>query len=194
MLDAMVAFLWPDAGADRILLGDGIDHRPPIGGAGRLLRFADGWATTMTLTDSEFEGLCRAFGVHELASDPRFATVAERIRHRDELRAAIDRTVGPVAARMTLDEAESVPFGRVNRVEDLGGDPQVAARDLFHERDHPVAGPLREVRPAPRFGSTPARPGAPAPKLGEHTREILEEIGLGAEVDGWLERGIVAEP
>ncbi|MDX1383848.1 MAG: CoA transferase, partial [Thermoanaerobaculia bacterium] len=78
MLDAVICFLWPDAAADRILLGDGIDERPPIGAAGHVARFRDGAAATMTLTDSEFQGLCRAYEVPELAADPRFATVLDR--------------------------------------------------------------------------------------------------------------------
>ena len=87
MLDSAIAFLWPDGGADSILLGDGVDHRPPIGAAGYLTAFRDGWATTMALSDAEFEGLCGALDMSDVARDPRFASIGERQRHRDELRA-----------------------------------------------------------------------------------------------------------
>ena len=67
----------------------------------------------------------------------------------------------------------------------------VANRTLV-ESKHPAAGRLREPRPAPRFGATPARVGAPAPGLGEHTDEVLAELGLGEQVSALRESGVVA--
>jgi crotonobetainyl-CoA:carnitine CoA-transferase CaiB-like acyl-CoA transferase len=200
MLDAAIAFLWPDAGADSILLGEGVDHRPPIGAAGYLTRFRDGWATVMTLSDAEWQGMCHALDLDALGRDPRFATLAERQRHRDELRAALDAQVAPRARELTVAEAEArfeavhVPFGRVNSVGDLPADPQVAAAGVFVESAHPVAGRLREARPAPRFGATPAHAGGPAPRIGQHTRQILVELGLAQDVQGLLDDGVVFEP
>ena len=52
----------------------------------------------------------------------------------------------------------------------------VAHNEMFRELDHPIAGRLRDTRPAPRFRETPAEPGGPAPELGQHTREILAEV------------------
>jgi crotonobetainyl-CoA:carnitine CoA-transferase CaiB-like acyl-CoA transferase len=200
MLDAAITFLWPDAGADSILLGDGIDHRPPIGSAGYLTRFRDGWATVMALSDAEWQGLCGALDLDALATDPRFATIAARQRHRDELRAALDAQVAPRALELTLAEAEArfdaahVPFGRVNGVDELAADPQVVASQVLIESDHPVAGRVREARPAPRFGTTPARAGGPAPLIGEHTRAILTELGMAGEILELLAAGVVSEP
>jgi crotonobetainyl-CoA:carnitine CoA-transferase CaiB-like acyl-CoA transferase len=200
MLDAAIAFLWPDAGADSILLGEGIEHRPPIGAAGYLTAFRDGWATVMALSDGEFEGLCGALDMSDLARDERFATIAGRQRHRDELRAALDARGAPRALELTIAEAEArfeaahVPFGRVNRIDDLLADPQVASSGIFVESDHPTAGHLREARPAPRFGSTPAQAGGPAPRIGEHTRQVLAEIGMADRIDDLLAAGVVTEP
>jgi crotonobetainyl-CoA:carnitine CoA-transferase CaiB-like acyl-CoA transferase len=200
MLDSAIAFLWPDGGADSILLGDGVDHRPPIGSAGYLTAFKDGWATTMALSDVEFEGLCGALDMSDVAHDPRFATLSARQLHRDELRAILDTRAAARALEMPLDEAEArcqaahVPFGRVNRIDDLADDPQVRASGIFVESEHPIAGAIREARPAPRFGATPAAAGGPAPRIGEHTREILAEIGLGGETATLLAAGIVTEP
>ena len=200
MLDSAVAFLWPDGGADSILLGEGIEHRPPIGAAGYLTAFSDGWATLMALSDAEFQGLCGALDMPDVACDERFATIAGRQRHRDELRFVLDTRAASRARELSLDEAEArfeqvhVPFGRVNRVDDLPADPQVAAAGIFVESDHPIAGRVREARPAPRFGTTPARAGGPAPRIGEHTREVLAEIGLAAETPALLAQGVVTEP
>ena len=200
MLDSAVAFLWPDGGADSILLGEGIEHRPPIGAAGYLTAFSDGWATLMALSDAEFQGLCGALDMPDVACDERFATIAGRQRHRDELRFVLDTRAASRARELSLDEAEArfeqvhVPFGRVNRVDDLPADPQVAAAGIFVESDHPIAGRVREARPAPRFGTTPARAGGPAPRIGEHTREVLAEIGLAAQTSALLAQGVVTEP
>jgi crotonobetainyl-CoA:carnitine CoA-transferase CaiB-like acyl-CoA transferase len=201
MLDAAIAFLWPDGGADSILLGEGVEHRPPIGAAGYLTAFRDGWATTMALSDAEFEGLCHALDLDDAARDPRFVTIAARQRHRDALREMLDTRAAPRALELTLAEAEArfeaahVPFGRVNRLEDLPSDPQVVASGILVESDHPAAGRVREARPAPRFSATPVSAGGPAPAIGEHTRAILAEAGLPAEeIAALLASGTVLEP
>jgi crotonobetainyl-CoA:carnitine CoA-transferase CaiB-like acyl-CoA transferase len=62
---------------------------------------------------------------------------------------------------------------------------------MFRELEHPVAGRLRDARPAPLFRGTPVAPGGPAPTVGQHTKEILSEIGLADRFDDWLARGIV---
>ncbi len=198
MLDTAIAFAWCDVAADLILQGDGVEARPPVGASGMVHRFRDGWGATMTLSNAEFAGLCRAFGVPHVAEDPRFATIDARMHHRLELRAVMETEVADAAATLTLAEAEArmraeeVPFARVRRLTELHGDAQVRHNEMFREIDHPVAGRLRDARPAPRFSATPAAPGAAAPTAGQHTREILQEIGLGDEIESLYQRGIVS--
>ena len=99
--------------------------------------------------------------------------------------------------RLTCGQIELVRDRRRSdgvAVEDLPADPQVSASGIFVESDHPIAGRVREARPAPRFSATPACVGGPAPRIGEHTREILAEIGLAADTEALLEDGVVTEP
>jgi crotonobetainyl-CoA:carnitine CoA-transferase CaiB-like acyl-CoA transferase len=198
MLDTAVAFLWADTASDLILEGAGVDARPPVGASGSVAEFKDGWATTMTLTDDEFAGMCRAYGCDHLASDPRFAALAARQRHRPELLEVLRTQILPAAKRLTLEEAavrftaEDVPFARARRLNELHEDAQIKHNELFRTLTHPVAGVLRDARPAPRFSRTPAAPGAAAPVAGQHTREILSELGLADHYDDWLARHIVA--
>jgi crotonobetainyl-CoA:carnitine CoA-transferase CaiB-like acyl-CoA transferase len=198
MLDTLIAFAWSDVASDLILQGDGVDERPPVGASGTVLHFRDGWGATMTLSQNEFEGMCRAYGLEHIVQDPRFSTLAARQAHRVELREILAAEVARMTETLTLEEAgrrlaaEQVPFARVRRLTELHEDAQVQHNGMFRDIDHPVAGRLRDARPAPRFSDTPAEPGAPAPTAGQHTREILTELGLAEHLDDYYQRGIVS--
>lgn len=200
MLDTAIAFLWPDTAADLILQGDGVDARPPVGASGNVAEYRDGWATTMTLSDDEFHGMCRALGCGHVGDDPRFATLTARQRNRPALLEVLRGEVADASRKLSLAEAaekfaaEDVPFARARRLTELHEDPQIAHNQVFSTLQHPTAGLLRQARPAPRFGRTPAAPGGPAPVSGQHTREILAELGLSDRTEDWLARGIVAAP
>ncbi|MDA8626864.1 CoA transferase [Pseudomonadales bacterium] len=188
MLDTAVAFMWPDAGADVTLQGDDIEHRPPISAAGQLVSLADGWAAFMTLSDAEFAGLCRALNLDELQADPMFQTLTSRQRNRQAYSDRLSEVLLKTKS-MTVDtflaklDAEQVPAASVKRLEDLHNDPQLIANEVFRERDHPVAGKMREARPAARFLNATLEPASAAPSIGEHTEAILRELGLPGALD-----------
>jgi len=199
MLDTAVAFLWVDTASDLILQGDGVEQRPPVGASGSVAEFADGFATTMTLTDDEFAGMCRAYGCEHIAEDPDFATLAARTRNRAALVGRVRTEILAAAKRMTLAEAaermqrNDVPFARARRLDELEADPQIRHNGLFRALTHPTAGLLHDVRPAPRFSATPAAPGGPAPRIGQHSREILTELGFAASIDAFVASKLVVE-
>lgn len=197
MLDTAAAFLWPDAGADNILQGDGIDHMPAIGGSGQLTEYADGWGATMVLTDEEFQGLCRVYGLPEFAQDPRFDTVAKRLQNRPAFLAVFDTQVKQAATGLSLKQVEQrfmeehVPFAILRQLHQLPDDAQFIHNQVFRESVHPVAGHLRETRPAPQFSQTPAMAGGPAPLVGQHSEDILESIGMSDQLDDLVKSGVV---
>ena len=198
MLDASIAFLWPDAGADHTLLGEGVTRQPTIGSRYNLLRLADGWASLTVLTDAEFRGFCRAAGRPDLALDPRFESVAARLANLPALARLLTSDIAEAMAKLSREEAlarfsaEDVPCGVVRELDELHLDRQVATNRTFVEREHPLCGRLREPRPPARFGPEPLAPGAPAPALGEHTDAILRELGAGERIPALRAQGIVA--
>jgi len=139
--------------------------------------------------------MCRALGV-EGYDDPRVATIAERNRHRELTRQVMDRVYAAAATMTTAQalgrmEAERVPCGVVLTPAELTDDPHARAIGLFVDDVHPVAGPIRQPRHPAQFGATPARVGGPAPMLGQHTDEILGELGLHERIADLRAAGVV---
>ena len=176
MFDAAVAFLWPDAAMDMALLESDTVRHATVGAGYTALAMADGFITTGAVSDSEFQGLCRALGRDDVADDPRFATLPSRVEH---IAALAEADLAGTASKMAVAdflaaaEANDVPAAPLQRLEDVPSDPQAIARQLFTVTDHPAVGRLRQVRPPARFSSTPSRIGGPAPALGQHTAEVL---------------------
>ncbi len=182
MLDAAIAFMWPDSAMDAVLLDDDATRTPTIGSNYAVTALADGFVSAGAVTDSEFKGLCAALGRPEMGDDPRFANALVRTQNAGELvrmmrEAAMATTVEEFLAGA---ETHDVPASRINHLHELADDGQVLHNEVFVERDHPVAGTLREPRPAPRFSATPATVAGHAPRFGEHSDEIATELGLDA--------------
>jgi len=196
MLDAVVSFLWADAAGNEVLLDADGSQPSSFVASFRPLRFLDGWGIATPTSDADFAGLCRAFGVDGY-DDPRVATIAERAQHRDISRALVDQCYVvarglTTAAAMARLEAERVPCGVVLSPAELASDPHAQAIGLLEDSEHPSAGRLRQPRHPTQFLRTPARLGGPAPTLGQHTDEVLAELGW-SDRDVTLRRdGVVA--
>jgi crotonobetainyl-CoA:carnitine CoA-transferase CaiB-like acyl-CoA transferase len=182
MLDSSIAFLWPDAAMDKALLADDAHRAPTIAQNYNVVPLADGYCSGSAVTDAEFKGWCTALGHPEVADDPRFATVVTRLTNATEM---VELLKGyavetKVEDFLRLAGEHDVPASAINSVDTLPDDPQVRHNEVFFERVHPVAGPMREPRPAARFSSTPQEAGTPAPVYGEHSDEIVTALGLDA--------------
>jgi crotonobetainyl-CoA:carnitine CoA-transferase CaiB-like acyl-CoA transferase len=195
MLDASIAVLWPDAGANEVLLDPAVPKLPTLGATYRVNDASDGHYAVAALTDAQVHGLFRALGRSDLVSDPRFATAPARMQNMVALAAEMgsEPTQKTVAEVLAALEAEDVPCGPILPLPRVPDDPQVRANATFFESDHPRMGRMREPRPPLRFERTPAAIARPAPALGEHTDEVLAELGHGAnEIASWREAGVVA--
>ena len=195
MLDACIAFLFVD-GADHEVVLDG-DHSGPqsVAANNTPLVFDGGFAAVTVPGDDEFHGLASAMGVD--SSDPDLATIRDRSRNREKTmavhRAVRQRATGfTVAEAEALLEANQVPFGIVRAVDEVVGDPQVVANEVFSEFDHPAAGRVRHHRPPTRFHGTPCELREPAaPTLGQHSDEIVAQTGRADLIDELRASGII---
>ncbi len=180
MLDAMIAFLWPE-GLARLTYADAEPgtFRPQT--RDLVFETRDGYMTAGANSDAEWAGLCRALDRPAWLEDERFKSTALRALN---IAARLDLTGEVLAGRTTEHwlerlRAEQVPCAPILTREELLTDPQIAANETIVETVHPHAGPMRLARPAARFDRTPASLRRHAPQLGEHTDEILEGLGLG---------------
>jgi crotonobetainyl-CoA:carnitine CoA-transferase CaiB-like acyl-CoA transferase len=196
MLDAVVSFLWADAAGNEVLMDSPANQPSSFVQNFRPIRFADGWGIVTPTSDADFSGMCKAFGVDGY-DDPRVATIAHRREHPELTREFMDRVRAAAAVLATADaidrmEAERVPCGVVLTPAELADDAHAQAIGLFEESVHPTAGRLRQPRHPTQFTSTPAVLGGPAPTLGQHTDELLAEIGLGNQTGQLRADGVVA--
>lgn len=155
----------------------------------------DGWINVGGANQANWERIARVIGRPELAADPRFARNADRMRNIAELTALIGERLRerPSADWIRDFEAAGVPAGPVNRIGDMLADPQVAARDMIVEVDHPRAGRTRGLGMPIKFGDGAADMTRPAPLLGQHSREVLAAIGYSAdEITALVRAGAVA--
>jgi len=182
MLETMTAFVMAEH------MG-GLTFEPLIGepGYSRMLapdrrphRTADGHICILPYTDRHWRDFFRIAGRPELADDPRLADAQTRSRHVAELYAVIAECVrdGLTAYWLEKLKAADIPSGPVNPLAGLPADEHLAAVDMFPRTEHPTEGAMRIVRPPVRFGEADSRLRRPAPRLGEHTCEILREAGF----------------
>jgi crotonobetainyl-CoA:carnitine CoA-transferase CaiB-like acyl-CoA transferase len=184
LLDAQVAML-ANLGANYLTTG------VPPGRAGnahqnivpyQVFEVADGHLILAVGNDSQFVKFCGVAGLRDIPSDPRFARNAERVRHRATL---VPLLAAVMKTRRRADwlaalEAAKVPCGPINDLSEVFADPQVLARRMTVEAAHPLSGTVRLVASPMRLSATPVQYRLAPPLLGQHTHEVLTEMGLSA--------------
>jgi formyl-CoA transferase len=144
--------------------------------------------------DNVFSRLCEVMGRPDLATDPKFVSHAARGANQtelDQIIAAWTRT-WKLSDLLALLEEKGIPSGRVFRAPDMLEDPQYQAREAIVETDHPVFGRIKMQNAFPRLSETPGRVRWPGPALGEHTDQVLGELGLaGDRIADLRARGVI---
>jgi formyl-CoA transferase len=158
------------------------------------LRAADGYFTVGANNDRLFQAFCQAIERPDLAEDPRYATGPDRLARRAELVEAIEKTTAgePRAHWLRRCDAAGVPAGPIHDYAEALADPHARARDMVVDLVHPGAGPIKALGVPVKLSDTPGAVDRPAPLLGQHTAEILSELGYSdAEQRALRERGVI---
>jgi crotonobetainyl-CoA:carnitine CoA-transferase CaiB-like acyl-CoA transferase len=182
MIDASLAFFWPDGMLAHTFAGDDKPSGLALYEVYKLSQTSDGHLVYFAATDKEMHGLFRALGHPEWAEDPRFGVAASRSNMDNAIAlgekiasAMLGETTEVLLARML---EEDVPVGPVLNLDEVFNDPQVEHNNAILEFDHPTAGRYHQARPAARFAKTAQEPKRRLPPLhGEHTEEVLRELG-----------------
>jgi len=196
LLEAGIALsIWESA---QYFSGGGIPE--PMGSAHRMfgpyqaIRCADGYVTLGAANKRTWERLAQALGRPDLVDRPEYAEAEDRVRNRRRLAEEIEAITAtqPRAHWMQVLEDAGVPCGPILDYEEVFADPHVRERGMVQEMDHPEGGRVRVVGPAVKLSETPARLRRPSPRLGEHTAEVLREIGYSeAEIQALAASGAV---
>jgi formyl-CoA transferase len=182
LLDAGVGLsVWEAA---QYFSGRGIPER--LGSAHRMsapyqaFRCADGFITVGGANDRSFHRLCDVLGHAEWAAAPEFETDADRTRNREDLAGRIESitVTRPCGYWLARFDENGIPCGPINDYAEVLRDPQVLARDLVVDVEHPTLGRIKALGSPVKLSATPPDVRRRAPLLGEHTREVLAEAGF----------------
>ena len=183
MLDTMVSYLWPEGMSGMTLVGREVKAQRAQLSPDLIFATEDGYITAGAVSDVEWKGLCKALDREEWLEDERFLTVNDRAVNatlRLEMTAEVLATNSSEFWLARLD-TQGVPCAPVLTREDVLTHPQIEANGLLSEYEHPIAGRIRQPRPAALFDQTPAAIRRHAPGLGEHNAEVLEELGYNEQ-------------
>ena len=185
LLEAQITMM--DFQASRYLLADEVPgqagNNHPTGIPTGVFKTRDGAVNIQAGSEHMYERLCRALEAPELLSDPRFAGAAKRLENRDTLNELIGAYTEKLSSAEVIDLLAEigVPCGPIHTIDKTFADPQVQALEMapeFHSAHH---GNQRLVGQAINMSRTPETIGRATPEAGEHTDEILSELGLSAE-------------
>ncbi|MEM6971330.1 MAG: CoA transferase [Pseudomonadota bacterium] len=192
MLDAIIAFLWGSDMGGHTFVGDELAEETAQSFIDLIYETADGYISVAVQSDKEWHALVEAFGTVAWLEDPRFRTARDRGQNIDARLALTQKVLLGDTAENWLRrlEAAGVPCAPVLTRREMIRHPQVAANAIVVEVEHPVAGRLRQARPAVRFSAAPWPAPTPAPGLGADTRAVLGEAGLdGTAIEALIGSG-----
>jgi len=155
----------------------------------RPLRTSDGYLAVLPYLDEHWRAFCAAADRRDLLAQSRFASLPSRLEHIDDLYRALAEVMATRSTAEWIDALDraGVPAVRLSRLQDLLSDEHLRATGFWSIAEHPTEGRLRLPAHPSRFSATPAGIGRLAPRLGEHTREVLSEAGFDeAEIDALM--------
>jgi len=194
MIDATISFLWPEALGGLTMVGGEKNVRRGQLAQDLIFETQDGYITCGAVSDSEWKGMCAALEQPHWLDDERFSTPMGRVANAKE---RIDSMGDVLKSRTSADwlerlDANDVPCAPVLSRPEILENEQVKANKLISQYEHPGLGQIRQPRPGAKFSRSDIRKEPIAPALGQHSEEILRDLGLsGAEIRELVDKGIV---
>ena len=195
MLDCMISFFWPEGMAGIVYAENEIDVRKLQGSQDLIYQAEDKYITAGAVSDAEWKGMCKALKREDLIDDERFATPAGRVANAQIRKEITGEEISKwksseILKRLQEEGVPSAPL--LDRMELLDND-QILANESILRINIDGFGEVRQARPAARFSKTPSELSRPAPKLGEHSFEILSSLGFDdAIIENFIKKKVVA--
>jgi crotonobetainyl-CoA:carnitine CoA-transferase CaiB-like acyl-CoA transferase len=170
-------------------------NRHPLIAPYQTLRTRDGWINVTVGNDSLWQRFCSALALGSLASDPRFAHNQDRVANYAQLAPLLDEAAGSLSSAdlLTRLEGAGVPAGPIRTLPEVFADPQADHRRLRRQVNHPTAGEIELAGFPFQLSATPSTIRRPPPTLGQHTDEVLLEVGYSqAEIAALRESGTIS--
>ncbi len=155
----------------------------PLNGPYQAFQTADGWINIGAANQRNWLRFLDVIGAAQLNDDPRFSSNHARMQHLKDLEHILGEYLRKEPSKVWVErmEAAGLPAGPVLDILQMHADPQTLAREMVVTVEHPVAGKVETLGHPIKFSQTPARIGRAAPTLGQHSREVLDELGLPPE-------------
>ncbi len=196
MLDAMLSLFWPEAMAGLTFADKQFDVRKYQGAMDLVYETQDRFITAGAISDKEWHGMCRALNREDLIDHPHFSTAQARFTHNTERKEITAEEIKKWSSDAILSrfDQEGVPSAPIIDRSELLEHEQVVANGSVDRLYFDDFGEVRQARHPARFDKTPAGVSRPAPRLGEHGREILEALGYDeSAIESLFSAGTVLE-
>ena len=183
MLDSVIAFFWPEGMTGLVFKENEFDVRKLQGSQDLIYEAKDRYITAGAVSDAEWIGMCNALKMEELIEDERFSSSAARVINAEERKRITGKEIKKwnsedILERFQLEGVPSAPL--LDRME-LMNHEQIIANQTVYRKEYEGFGEVRQAKPAAFFENTPSEIQRPAPKLGEHGKEIVLSLGYDNE-------------
>lgn len=194
MLQASLAFMWPDGMMHKTMLADDVLHLAPMKDYYTLLKTTDGHVALAPFGDAHWQAVFKIINRPDMAANPKYATLQTRGACIGDMMQDMESTAPNLSSAEIIQalQAADIPCAPCLSEDELLTHPQIKAAGAIEEQNHPHLGPVRMATAPVRFGGQTSEPLGPSPLLGEHSESILSDVGYSSdEVENFKSAGLI---